>query len=95
MKAVEFSEQTVVFGKNQPQYLPLPAHADKGEEGRVTFCWRLTWRERLTLLVTGRLWHQVLTFRNPLQPQLLLLQKPNFRPPLGEDFSDLKNELGR
>lgn len=36
----------------------LPAHASAGI---VTSCWRLTWRERLRLLRTGRLWAQTAT----------------------------------
>jgi hypothetical protein len=31
-------------------------------------------------LFCGVLWHQVLTFNHPLQPQLLLTQKPEFLP---------------
>ena len=80
MNIINFSEQTCVFAKDQPQYRPLPAHIDKGDpEGRLTCCWSLTWRERLRVLWTGKLWHQVLTFNQPLQPQLLLTEKP----PLG------------
>ena len=75
MDIIEFPEQTVVFAKDQPQYRQLPAHVDS--HGRITCCWRLTWRERLKLLITGRIWHQVLTFHQPLQPQLLLIEKPD------------------
>ena len=80
MKPVSFPEQNVVIAKDQPQYLPLPAHIEPHDKydpsRRTTFCWQLSWRERLTLLVTGKLWHQVLTFNSPLQPQLLLVEKP-------------------
>jgi hypothetical protein len=78
MKLVEFPEQTVVIAKNQPEYLPLPAHrfADAPEQGRIAFCWQLTWRERLAVLWRGVVWHQVLTFNHPLQPQLLATEKP-------------------
>ena len=70
----EFPEQTLVFAKGQPEYLPLPAHRDS--MGRVTFCWKLNFGARLKLLFTGKLWHQVLTFNDRLQPQLMLLTKP-------------------
>ena len=76
MKPVEFEGQTLVIAKDQPQYQPLPAFQHFDKSGRVTFCWRLTWRERLKLLFTGTLWHQVLTFEQPLQPQKLLVDKP-------------------
>ncbi len=41
--------------------------------------WRLTWRERLKLLVKGDLWIMLLTFNLPLQPLLPSVDKP-FRP---------------
>lgn len=76
MDLIEFPEQTVVIAKNQPQYRPLPAHQFKDASGTIAFCWRLTWSERLRVLFTGVLWHQVLTFGTPLQPQLLMVEKP-------------------
>ncbi len=76
MNLVSFPEQTAVYAKNQPQYRPLPAHRASDVEGRVTCCWALSWRERLHVLLTGRVWHQVLTFNQPLQPQLLTVEKP-------------------
>ncbi len=77
MKLIEFPEQTVVIAKNQPQYQPLPAYQFGDPEGRIACCWRLTWRERLRLLITGKLWHQILTFGEPLQPQLITIEKPD------------------
>lgn len=78
MKLVEFAEQNVVFAKNQPEYLPLPAHVKEGPAGQITCCWQLKWSERLKVLWTGVIWHNVLTFNNPLQPQLLMVDKPKF-----------------
>ena len=85
MKLIEFPEQTLVIAKNQPEYMPLPAHrfAANAAEGRIAFCWQLTWRERLHLLWTGLIWHQVLTFGRALQPQLLTVEKPDM--PLTKD----------
>lgn len=78
MIPVEFPEQTVIYAKDQPQYMPLPAHRRNGDpEGCITCCWKLTWKERLAMLWRGVLWQQVLTFNQPLQPQLLATQKPD------------------
>ena len=74
MKPIDFPEQTAVYAKGQPRYIPLPAH--QGADGRATFCWRLSWRERLQVMFRGILWHQVLTFDKPLQPQKLMTEKP-------------------
>ena len=77
MTPIEFPECNTVLAKNQPEYHPLPAHIDSAD--RLTFCWNLDWRDRVKLLATGRLWHQVLTFGARLQPQLLRVDKPELR----------------
>lgn len=77
MRLIEFPEQTVVIAKDQPQYLPLPAHQFLDSEGKIACCWKLSWRERLRVLATGKIWHQILTFHQPLQPQLLTVDKPS------------------
>lgn len=77
MNLIEFPEQTVVIAKDQPQYRPLPAHRFKDDpQGRIACCWALSWKERFKVLLTGKLWHQILTFNDKLQPQLLTTDKP-------------------
>lgn len=86
MKLVEFPEQTIVIAKDQPQYNPLPAHVFKGDpQGRIAFCWKLSWWERLAVLVTGEIWSEVLTFGGVVQPQLLSVEKPVMRKKLSEE----------
>jgi hypothetical protein len=78
---VEFPEVTVIIAKDQPQYRPLPAHRVPGDpQGRIVFCWKLNFLARLRVLFTGELWHQVLTFNHPLQPQQLDAVKPDMAP---------------
>lgn len=87
MKIVSFPEQTVVIAENQPEYIPIPAHRHYIDaQGRITCCWRLSLRERVKLLFTGHIWHQVLTFDEPLQPQLLLIDKPDMWTPTLKDI---------
>ena len=69
MKPSSFHGQNVVFAEHQSEYQPLPAH--RALEGRCTFCWRLSFKERIKVLFGGAVWHEVLTFNRPLQPQLL------------------------
>jgi len=76
MQLIEFPEQSVVIAKDQPEYLPLPAYQFHDEQGRIVCCWKLSWRERLQVAFSGILWHQILTFNKPLQPQLLTTNKP-------------------
>jgi len=53
MTPIHFAQANRTFTSAEAE--PLPAHADRGI---VTSCWQLTWRERLQLLWTGRLWAQ-------------------------------------
>lgn len=67
-------EELVVYAQNQPDYIPLPMW--RGPEGLRVSCWRLTWRERLQILLGGRLWLLVMTFDRPLQPVRLVTKCP-------------------
>jgi hypothetical protein len=55
----------VVFAKDQPQYCQLPANV---HTPYVETKWKLSWRERLTILVKGTLYLTLKTFGQPLQP---------------------------
>lgn len=78
MNIVEFKEQNTVYAKDQPQYKQLPAYKESGtSNGRMVCCWSLTIWERIRLLFSGVIWHEVLTFHQPLQPLLLGLDKPD------------------
>lgn len=55
----------VVFAKDQPEYLPLPANV---QYPYVETKWRLTWKERLMVLFYGNLYLTLMTFGQPLQP---------------------------
>jgi len=74
MKPINFPRQNCVFGKHQPEYLPLPVY--RSDEGEVISCWKLTCKERLWLLFTGKLYLRQLTFNEPLQPQLPQVKYP-------------------
>jgi len=78
MKPIEFDNQNVVFAQDQPEYQPLPAF--RQDDGHIVCCWRLTWRERWAVLFKGVIWHSVLTFNNPLQPQMLMVDNPIIKP---------------
>jgi hypothetical protein len=83
MKPIEFPQHNVIFAKNQPQYLPLPAYVDNEQGGRVVHCWKLTLSERLKILLTGKLWINVLHFNKPLQPIRPMVDNPFYDMPDG------------
>jgi len=67
MKIVKFKEVNSNYAKDQPEYNTLPAH--RTVDGQVTSCWKLSFLERLQVLITGRVYFTLMTFNNPLQPQ--------------------------
>lgn len=66
MRPIKFKEANVVYAKNQPEYLQLPVY--KAEDGEVISCWKMSFKERLIFIITGKIWISVLTFNKPLQP---------------------------
>ena len=67
-----------VLAKDQPEYTPLPVAHIRYTDGvrSMISCYRLTWRDRLRILITGKVWWGQLTFGQPLQPQKLYLREP-------------------
>lgn len=76
MKLTTFPEQNATIAKAQPPYIPMPVHVSYDDQGRMVCCWKLSLVERLQVLFTGKVWHQILTFYQPMQPQLLTISKP-------------------
>ena len=74
MKPIPFKEQNCTYAENQPEYLPLPAFKD--DKGEVVSCWGMTWRERLRIIFSGKVYVSLLTFNHPLQPVALFAEAP-------------------
>lgn len=51
----------------------LPAHFTGTE---LIMCWKLSWMQRIKILVTGVLWHRVQTQEPCIQPVALTLEYP-------------------
>lgn len=58
--------RSVMIGKNQPQYMPLPAGID--DEGVVTTIWEPDAEELAELMDGGYVVLQIHTFNRPIQP---------------------------
>lgn len=63
----------VVFAKDQPQYLQLPANVSFPY---VDTKWQLSWRERWTVLTKGVLYLTIMNFGEDLQPVRLSVNEP-------------------
>jgi hypothetical protein len=75
MKPIEFKGQNVIIAKDQPQYQPLPALKLKTPEGDIISCWELSFKERIKLLFTGKLWVSLLSFNKPLTPSYFTVNR--------------------
>jgi len=76
MKPIYFKEINKVYAKNQKEYLPLPVYEDEIQGGRVFHCWQLSLKERLQIFFTGKLWINVLNFKQKLQPIKPMSENP-------------------
>jgi len=77
MKPMSFKEQNIVFAKDQPPYLPLPAWRSlEDEKGVVISCWGMSFMERIRILCTGKIWVSLLTFNKPLTPSRVYSENP-------------------
>ena len=83
-----FNLPEVTFAKDQPEYIPLPAYRMQDESGTVVTRWRLSWMERLQVLLSGDLWLSVMTFHKSLQPVKLEASCPIIGHPMHDDESD-------
>lgn len=75
MKPIKFKHSNIVFAKDQPQYQSLPALRLDSPEGEVISCWRLTFIERLKVLIFGRVWMSLMMFGQPLTPSRLAVNR--------------------
>ena len=75
MKPIEFEHQNVIFAKDQPEYQPLPALKLNTEQGEVISCWRMSLKERLKVLFTGKVWVSLTMFNKPLTPNYLSVNR--------------------
>lgn len=81
MEPIKFEGVNVVYGENQPEYMPLPAEKRIPEKtdrffGEVLTCWKLSPEELKKIQETGIIWLSLLTFGQPLQPIMLSVEKP-------------------
>ena len=75
MKPVEFKEQNIVIAKDQPEYIPLPAHIVNETQTRIITVWQMSFFERFRVLFTGRIILSLMTFGKPVQPIHMVTNK--------------------
>jgi len=75
MKPVKFKHQNVVFAEDQPKYGSLPALKIEGQEGYVVSCWKMSLKERVNVLFTGKVWLSLMSFNRPLTPSCMSVNR--------------------
>ena len=80
MKPIKFKEQNCTYAEDQPEYYPLPVHKVDEPEGRVIFCMKMNWIERIRVLITGKIWCSLMTFNKPLTPSHFTTKKCDYFP---------------
>jgi len=73
MKPIKTKDTNMTIAKNQPEYLPLPAHVSS--DGVVTTCWEFSFKDKLKALFLGRIYLQILSFGKRIQPVKLTMEK--------------------
>ena len=74
MIPIRFEEANTTYTGEGCGDLPAWHGFDINQKFRIISCWRMTWRERLKALVTGRLWLDI--WSTSLPPVALLSDKP-------------------
>ncbi len=78
MKAIEFKGANIIYGIDQKEYMPLPALKIESEQGEVFSCWKLSLKERLRVLFSGRVWLAIVSFNNNIQPSCITTKRKDF-----------------
>lgn len=75
MKPTKFKHSNVEFAKGQDEYQTLPALKIDSPEGHVISCWKMSIKERLKILITGKMWMSLMSFNKPLTPSYLSVNR--------------------
>lgn len=75
MKIVKFKDHNTVYAKDQSQYRQLPTLKLNTKNGEVISCWKMSLRERLKVLFTGKIWLCLLSFNKPLTPSIVSVNR--------------------
>lgn len=71
MKPIKLLETNSFLGASQKQYQTLPVVKLDNQEGTTVSCWKMNLKERIKVLIFGRVFIAQWTFKDPLQPVLI------------------------
>lgn len=68
MISAPFPQSNLILGAGQAEYEPIHAYREKGPQGRVIVCFRLSSKELAEVAATRTIWIQQLTFGDKYHP---------------------------
>lgn len=75
MKPIKFKDQNTEYAKDQEEYETLPVLKLDTLEGEVVSCWNLSFKERMKVLITGKIWLSLMSFNRPLTPSFMSVNR--------------------
>lgn len=76
MKPFKFKHHNAIAGDGQKEYVPLPIlRFGNDPEGQIVSCWKLSFKEKVKILFTGKMWLSMFTYQSDLQPSLMSVHR--------------------
>ena len=75
MKPIKFKYCNTIYAEKQSEYQEFPALKIESKEGEIISCWKLSFKERIILLFTGKMWLSLMSFNKPLTPSFLSVDR--------------------
>ncbi len=76
MVPIQFKGANIIVAKDQPPYIPLPAHFSGDSLGTLVTCWELTEADLERIKTTRCIWLTQVTFNQLVQPQCASIEPP-------------------
>jgi len=90
MKPIKFKECNTTLKSNDKNIADLPALVMNDNDKIVVTCWKLSFVERIKILVTGKMWNCTMTFGKPLMPvKLTVDRKEAYVLPTDKDYEKI------
>lgn len=68
MEPIDFPGRNTLIAKDQKEYLTLPALNIRGKEGETIFCQKMSFIERVYVLITGKIYGSIWTYGKAFPP---------------------------
>ena len=74
MKAIPFKEQNITY-EGDEKHKDVPAFKADTKEGEVITCWKMSIKEKIIFLLTGKLWVTIISYNKHINPMHFSVKK--------------------